>query len=484
MRKILTLTLIGLIAFLVSCSNATSQSTTDVVTTTESMSTQISELSNPFNIALFATTDMSTSIGINFELPEDTNGYVEYRRTGEPEFTSIKAAKKVRSFDGEDAYLFEATLVNLLPNKTYEYQVVAEGYTYTSEQHTFKTMSNDSEEYSLMFLADPQETTTSGYMAYAYSVMSVMQSTDKQIGLVMIPGDLVNNRDQRSQWNQFFRYSSIFSYDTPLAAAFGNHEMPLLDDEEVNRTQFDAYLNLPNNGPVYGNFNELTEDARYHTFDNGKTYSFDYGYAHIVVIDTEMYCDGTLSCSSFDTENVAILQEWIINDFANSDREWNIVMLHRGPYGLSYDTANVRDNLVPVLEECGVDLVLSGHEHQYSRAVYWQGELIEFSQSSAYTEGDITLTTGLPTTWHFNNYSRDLGVTYLVSNTTSTKFYGGTMNSGLSVNYGFSGEYPIIPIITVTADKIEVVSYAIIKETGLSIIPTGVFILEQFQIIK
>jgi len=484
MKKILTLSLVGLVIFFVSCTSKSSEDTTYSETTTENLSAQINELSNDYNIALFVVEDLATSIGINFELPEDTNGYVDYKPLGDPEYSRIKAAKKIREFGVEEAYLYEATLTNLIPGMTYEYRIASENDTILGETHTFNTLAADQESYSLMFLPDPQENSTSGYMAYAYSVMSVMEYIETNIELVMIPGDLIDNHDVRTQWNQFFRYSSMYSFDTPLAAAFGNHEMPAIYDETVNLTEFDGYTNLPNNGPIYGNFNELSGDARLHTFDNGKTYSFDFGMAHIVVIDSEMYCDGTLSCTNYDTDNLEILQDWLRNDLNNSDSDWKIVMLHRGPYGLSYDTDSVRENLVPVLEECGVDLVLAGHEHQYSRAVYWQGDMISFSRSDDYLWGDITLTSSVQSPWNFNSYSRNLGITYLTSNTTSTKYYGLTTDSGIPVNYGFRGEYPVIPIITVTADSINVISYAILKESGLSIIPTGVAILEEFNITK
>jgi len=484
MKKLLTLIIIGLFAFVVSCSNSTTTTTSNTLTTTESMSSQISNLSNPYNIALFVTADMSTSIGINFELPQSVNGYVEYREAGETEYLSIKAAKKIRNFLEVEVYLYEATLIGLTADTTYEYRIVCEGYDIISDAYSFKTLSDSQDAYSFMFLADPQENAETGYMAYAYSIMSVMEHSQQDIQMVMFPGDVVNDHNIRSQWNLFFRYSSIFSYEIPIATTLGNHEIPGFDDEDINLLEFDGYMNLPNNGPIYGNFNSLSGDARDHIFDNRKTYSFDYGFAHIVVVDSEMYCDGTLACTSYDIDNVTLLNNWIREDLNESDAIWKIVMLHRGPYGLTYNTENVRESLVPVLEECGVDLVLAGHEHKYSRSVYWQGERVDFSQSANYSFGDITLTTGLSTSWHFNNYSSDLGVTYLTSNTSGTKFYDSSISSGIAMNFGYIGEYPIIPIITITENKIEVISYAVMKESGLSIIPTGVFILEQFQIIK
>jgi hypothetical protein len=243
-------------------------------------------------------------------------------------------------------------------------------------------------------------------------------------------------------------------------------------------------LNLPTNGPIYTEFLELESDLRLPTFDNGKTYSFDYGFAHFVIINTEMYCDGggTTACSVYDETNAAILEAWLRNDLLNSTKPWNIVMLHRGPYSLSYDTITVRENLVPIFDEFDVDLVLAGHDHQYSRAVYANGEMIGFSSAEATQYGDMTLDTELGETRNFNNYDQNLGTTYLTGNTTGTKFYGGSKSSGINVNYKFIGEYPVISMVTINADTIEVISYVIVKPTVLTIDPTEITILEQFTI--
>ena len=269
-----------------------------------------------------------------------------------------------------------------------------------------------------------------------------------------------------------------------MAVTIGNHEMPDLSDGAITSMEFDGYMNLPNNGPIYASFDRLNGDLRESNFDNGKTYSFNYGDAHILVIDTEVYCDGTTTCSEYDQTNAQILNDWVDRDLTNNTKEWTIVMLHRGPYSLSYDTYSVRNNLAPIFDEHGVDLVLAGHDHQYSRAIYNDGDLIQFSSSNPYTYGTLNLDSALTDDINFNNYSSSLGVTYLTSNTVATKFYGGDKSSGIEVNYEFQDEYPVVPVITVSEDGIQVISYVVIKDSNLSIIPTSVDILEQFLIVK
>jgi len=483
MKKIISVFSLLLVMALVACAGRSSETANTETTqlTSQTMSDYVGSLSNIYNIGLFVTEDLSTSIGINFEMPDDTNGYVEYTLLGDNQYIRAKAGKKIREFGDNSAFLFEIILDELSPNTTYQYRVVNEDNTETGEYHTFTTYNDADDSHTFMYLADPQGSAETGYMSYAHAMLSVIEYSEVEYDLVMIPGDVINNTDIRSQWNMFFKYSSVFSYSVPMALTTGNHEIPLVSSENVNSMEFDGYMNLPNNGPTYGAFDGLVGDVRNTNFDNGKTYSFDFGEAHITVVNTEMYCDGTTECLGFDEDNVQILNDWVRDDLNNSDAKWKIVMLHRGPYSLSYDSITVRVNLAPILEECGVDLVLAGHDHQYSRAIYENGLLVDFSQSNDYTIGTISLIEESEDDLHFNNYSSSLGVTYLTSNTAATKFYGGR-TSGIKVNYAFIDEYPVIPMITITEDSITVVSYAVEKETGLSIVPISVFILEEFQI--
>lgn len=483
MKKILLALCLFLVFGTLACTNKnTSSDITNQISMADSMTSNVNEMSNPYNVALFVTNDLSTSVGINFEMPYENHGFIEYAVKGTNVYFRAQATLKERTIESESVYLYEISIKNLEPDTLYEYRVVNQDGSEKSDYYVFRTMSSNTESHSLMYLADPQETAEIGYMAYSYSILSVLDYSGADIDLAMFPGDIVNNNDINSQWNLFFKYSSMFCTSIPLASAVGNHELPDINDSSVNESEFDGYFNLPNNGPTYEPFNAIEGDAREGDFDDGKTYSFDYGAAHIVVINTEVYCDSTTSCNYNDSDNIKILHEWIRNDLENSNAEWNIVLLHRGPYSLSYNTYQVRNLLVPVLEECGVDLVLAGHDHKYSRAIYFEGELITFNESNDYTLGTISLMDTDTSSINFNNYSSSLGITYLNSNTASTKFYGEDKYSQIDVNYEFKGEYPVIPIITITEDEISVVSYVVIKESAFSIFPEDIAILEEFTI--
>jgi 3',5'-cyclic AMP phosphodiesterase CpdA len=56
---------------------------------------------------------------------------------------------------------------------------------------------------------------------------------------------------------------------------------------------------------------------------------------------------------------------------ASSDATWRIVAVHHPPYSAGYQgsSVDVRETLAPLLLRYGVQLVLSGHDHDYQRSV-------------------------------------------------------------------------------------------------------------------
>ena len=71
---------------------------------------------------------------------------------------------------------------------------------------------------------------------------------------------------------------------------------------------------------------------------------------------------------------------WLKEDLAGTTQEWKIAFWHHPPYTKgSHDSdsenalADMRQNLVPILERGGADLVLTGHSYSYERSVLLNG---------------------------------------------------------------------------------------------------------------
>ena len=97
-------------------------------------------------------------------------------------------------------------------------------------------------------------------------------------------------------------------------------------------------------------------------------YSFDWGDAHFVALDSELY---------FGDEGGSAEQQkaFLERDLAATGKRLKIAVLHRSPYGSSRHGGDesVRDNLEPLFARHGVDLVFAGHDHVYERMVPIRG---------------------------------------------------------------------------------------------------------------
>ena len=94
--------------------------------------------------------------------------------------------------------------------------------------------------------------------------------------------------------------------------------------------------------------------------NNEQWYSYDWGDAHILVLDTEQpFTPGS--------PQYQFAQADLITSQA---QQWRIVAIHRPPYSsttAASSSTDVRNHLVPLFELHDVQLVLTGHSHNYER---------------------------------------------------------------------------------------------------------------------
>jgi hypothetical protein len=96
--------------------------------------------------------------------------------------------------------------------------------------------------------------------------------------------------------------------------------------------------------------------------DSEDYYSVNYGNAHFVMLNTEMDLSGNQ-------------RDWLINDLANSSSDttidWIFVNFHRPPYssGNHGSQMDVRNAWRSLFEQYDVDVVFSGHDHDYERTI-------------------------------------------------------------------------------------------------------------------
>jgi hypothetical protein len=287
------------------------------------------ESAGPQQIILTWTQDPDESQTITWLTPDYEASNIQYAEAAgfDGDFDEARQADAVgEQFAGSDDYRFTVTLTGLNPGTQYVYRVGKDGA--WSEARSFTTAANP-EEFSFLYLGDVQE----GYSGWS-SMVEEVYNENPHIRFALLGGDLTNDGSDYNEWKQFIdRATCVFSR-IPMLPARGNHDGNL----------FLGFFSLPENGPqgVIGNC----------------FYSFDYGDAHFVVLDT----------GSIITDMV---KQWLQEDLQNTDKKWKFAVFHHPPYQNYDDNKTIDDALrehwVPILEQSQVDMVFVGHQHVYMR---------------------------------------------------------------------------------------------------------------------
>lgn len=158
--------------------------------------------------------------------------------------------------------------------------------------------------------------------------------------------------------------------DIPFYLTFGNHDVCYSRDLNKKPDGLAAfyYFNLPLNGPLATRKPEVTGNPKAVSdfkntvgskFPRMTNYSFDWGNAHFVILDGNSYTH------PLDNARLA----WLKNDLANSKAQWKLVSVHQPPFCSRdrYKQQGMR-LLAKTFEDLGVDMVFSGHIHNYQRS--------------------------------------------------------------------------------------------------------------------
>jgi 3',5'-cyclic AMP phosphodiesterase CpdA len=147
-----------------------------------------------------------------------------------------------------------------------------------------------------------------------------------------------------------------------LWPCLGNHDAGSANSPTQSGVYYDIFT-LPTQGQAGG---VLSGTEAY--------YSFNYGNIHFICLDS----------SDSDWHEDSLMAQWLKVDLQMNRQEWLVAFCHHPPYTKgSHDSDRDKDSdarmrkmrevVLPMLEEHGLDMLLVGHSHAYERSFLLDG---------------------------------------------------------------------------------------------------------------
>ncbi len=294
----------------------------------------------------------------------------ENKRLTNAKVYEAEQTKAVTDKDETEYVSNKVTATDLKANTNYYYSYQKDGQWTAPEKYT----TDNGSKFSFIFVGDPQigssnpeKGTDSDIFYNAQSVAvandafnwnttlsQAMEKTNNKASFVLSSGDQIQSTKKKSPkkaaWGSEIEYSGYLSPDVlknlPVATTVGNHDAD--NENYLYHFNITNASNLGSNGTVGGD------------------YWFKHDNALFIMLNTQ------------DT-NVEEHKQFIEQTVAaNKDCKWRIVTLHQDIYGSAEhsnepEITNLRYQLAPIFEDNKVDVVLTGHDHAYSRTQILKG---------------------------------------------------------------------------------------------------------------
>jgi hypothetical protein len=241
-----------------------------------------------------------------------------------------------------------AVLDGLQENTGYAYRVGAEGG--WSATYTFKTQAFDGD-FDFLFFGDPQigssgDTAKDG--AGWADTLDVSLAANPNAELLVSGGDQVETANTETQWNAFLASDKLRT--VPWSPTIGNHD--------VGGKAYDQHFWTPN----------TDRSAPFYTGDAATRSGGDYFYVYkgvlFIHLNSNAYANGS------DAAHVAYVTSVVK---AHPEAKYRVLVYHHAIYSPAShandgDNQQRRKDFPAAFSDLGIDLVLQGHDHSYSRS--------------------------------------------------------------------------------------------------------------------
>jgi hypothetical protein len=179
-------------------------------------------------------------------------------------------------------------------------------------------------------------------------------------------------------FDSIYGYHRLMKY-LPFMPAPGNHDYNVISTPQASVHPNDQ------DGPYFDLIDVFTNgESGGVPSGTEKYYSFDYGNVHFLSLNSEL---GSIANASHDwigasplnSFNGSPFTQWLQADLEANTQPWVVAYWHQSPHtdGSHHSSAPweiymkaMRENICPMLEDYGVDLILTGHSHVYERSYF------------------------------------------------------------------------------------------------------------------
>lgn len=317
-----------------------------------------SSIQNDFTKVTLAPGSDSSELNFAWYSAENGTPYVQIVQQGES-FDTAEAYEGYSASAYNDTqasvqyYSNKVTVTGLSEDTSYKYRYrVGDGQ--WSAEYNYKTQ-NLTDGLSFIAVGDPQigignggsEADTERWE----NTLSLATDIAPNASFIYSMGDQVDSNQEYGQYAGFL-YPSVLR-ELPIATTIGNHDCDV--------PNFQWHFNNPN----------MTS---YGETSAGGDYYFSYGDVLFINLNSNAVLKSSKSPSAIAVEHRKAIEDAIES---NPYAKWRIVTFHHDIYGYPdhYDDAEVsecRELLYPIIDDYDIDVVLTGHGHNFTRSFQMQ----------------------------------------------------------------------------------------------------------------
>lgn len=361
----------------------------------------------------------ATSIVVKWKTDVPTDSRVRYG-TAVGQLTGLAT-------DGTLSLEHEVKVQGLLPGKTYYYAIGTSTQDLAGDEatHFFRTtpVPGSAAATRIWAIGDAGTAYASQTNVRDSYINFIAGSRKADVWLMLGDNAYAHGRECEYQLGVFQNMYEPILRNTTLFPCIGNHDY------------YSGADGILNTGTYYTLFAPPTQGGSGGVASNTEAYySYDHGNVHFISLDSYGVSRATTGA----------MATWLVSDLlqAQAQQKWIIAYWHHPPYTKgSHDSDNasdsgglmkdMRENIAPILEAHGADLVLCGHSHSYERSFLINGH---YGVSSTFNTTTMRLDGTAGRLDELGAYTKpgvitpNMGTVYAVCGVSGKKDASGTLN--------------------------------------------------------